>query len=131
MTVTETATAQSIAGVKGEERHDDLTVAERRALRRRSIRLLVSLQAPMRRRLVLTVVVVLVATGVQVLGPAVVAWGIDTGIPALRRGEVAPVVVAVVLYLVAGVLAGTTIAAYTIQTARISQAWPFPGTTEA
>jgi ATP-binding cassette subfamily B protein len=33
-----------------------------------------------------------------------------------------PLVWAVVIYLVAGVLAGTTIAAYTIQTARISQA---------
>jgi hypothetical protein len=38
--MTTTGTAQTVAGVKGEERHDDLTPAERRALRRRSLRLL-------------------------------------------------------------------------------------------
>jgi ATP-binding cassette, subfamily B, bacterial len=123
--MTATETAPSVRGVKGEERHDDLTVAERRVLRRRSLRLLLSLLAPMRWRLLLTIVVVLVATAVQVLGPAVIAWGIDTGIPALRRGEAAPIVVAVVLYLVAAVLGGTLSAAYTVQTARLAQEFLF------
>lgn len=116
-----TAAPESVAGVRGEERHDDLTPPERRALRRRSLRLLASLLAPLKRRLVLTVLVVVVSTAVQVIGPAVIAWGIDTGLPALIRGQAIPLVGAVVLYLVAGVLAGTLSALYTVQTARLAQ----------
>src|SRR4051794_10450950 len=112
----------TVLGVAGEERGSDLSAAERRALRRRSGRLLRSLVQPMKGRLVFTIALVVLSTALQALGPAVIAWGIDTGLPALQKGMVLPLVGAVAIYLVAGVLAGTLIAAYTIQTARISQA---------
>ena len=112
----------TVLGVAGEDRSNDLSGAERRALRRRSLRLLGSLLRPMRARLALTMVLVLVSTGMQAVGPAVIAWGIDTGLPELVKGQALPLAAAVAVYLVAGVLGGVMIAAYTIQTARISQA---------
>src|SRR5947209_17355666 len=112
----------TVLGVQGEERGADLTSAERRMRRRRSVRLLGSLLHPLRPRLVLAIALVVVSTALQAIGPAVIAWGIDTGLPALTKGMALPLVGAVAVYLVAGVLAGTLIAAYTIQTAQISQA---------
>ncbi|HEY8318755.1 MAG TPA: ABC transporter ATP-binding protein [Amnibacterium sp.] len=112
----------AVIGVQGEERGADLTVAERKQLRRRSVRLLGSLMRPLRGRLVWTMGLVIVSTALQALGPAVIAWGIDTGLPALEKGMALPLLGSVALYLVAGVLAGTLIAAYTIQTAQVAQA---------
>ncbi|MDQ1513715.1 MAG: ATP-binding cassette, subfamily bacterial, partial [Microbacteriaceae bacterium] len=112
----------TVLGVAGEERSNDLSRAERRVLRRRSMRLLISLLHPLRARLALTMVLVLVSTAMQAVGPAVIAWGIDSGLPALIRGSALPLVGAVAVYLVAGVLGGVLVAAYTVQTARISQA---------
>ena len=111
----------SITGVAGEERRD-FDKGERRVLRRRSLRLLGSLLAPLRTKLVLTGVVVVFSTALQVIGPAIIAYGIDSGLPALLRGQAMPLALAVVVYLIAGVLSGVLIAAYTVQTARISQA---------
>ena len=111
----------SITGVAGEERRD-FDKGERRILRRRSLRLLGALLAPLRRRLILTALVVVVSTALQVIGPAIIAFGIDSGLPALLKGQALLLVVSVVVYLIAGVLSGILIAAYTVQTARISQA---------
>jgi ATP-binding cassette subfamily B protein len=111
----------SITGVAGEERRD-FDKEERRVLRRRSLALLRSLLAPLKRRLILTALVVVVSTGLQVIGPAVIAYGIDTGLPALLKGQALPLALSVIVYLIAGVGAGVLIAAYTVQTARISQA---------
>ena len=111
----------TVTGVTGEERRD-FDRAEQRALRGRSLKLLGSLLAPLKKRLLLTALVVVVSTGLQVVGPAVIALGIDTGLPALLKGQPLPLVVSVVVYLIAGVLSGFLIASYTVQTARISQA---------
>ena len=112
----------AVIGVQGEERGADLTAAERKQLRRRSVRLLGSLLQPLRGRLLWTMGLVIVSTALQALGPAVIAWGIDTGLPALEKGMALPLIGSVAVYLVAGVLAGTLIAAYTIQTAQVAQA---------
>jgi ATP-binding cassette subfamily B protein len=111
----------SITGVSGEERRD-FDKGERRVLRRRSLTLLGSLLAPLRRKLVLTALVVVLSTALQVIGPAVIAYGIDAGLPALLKHQALPLAVSVVVYLIAGVASGILIAAYTVQTARISQA---------
>jgi ATP-binding cassette subfamily B protein len=111
----------AVVGVEGEER-GDFDRDERRGLRRRSLRLLGSLLAPLKVRLILTGLVVVVSTALQVIGPAIIAYGIDSGLPSLLKGQAFPLVVSVVIYLVAGVLSGVLIAAYTVQTARISQA---------
>jgi ATP-binding cassette subfamily B protein len=111
----------TITGVAGEERRD-FDKGERRVLRRRSLKLLGSLLSPLRTKLILTALVVVVSTALQVIGPAVIAYGIDSGLPALLKGQGAPLFVSVAVYLVAGVASGVLIAAYTVQTARISQA---------
>ncbi len=111
----------TVTGVRGEERRD-YDREERRVLRRRSLRLLGSLLAPLKLRLVGTAVLVVIATGLQVVGPAVIAFGIDTGLPALREGLALPLGLSVVVYLIAGVGAGVLVASYTVQSARISQA---------
>ena len=111
----------TLIGTQGEERRD-FSRSEQKELRQRSLRLLGSLLAPLRRRLVITGLVVVVSTAMQVIGPAIIAYGIDSGLPSLLKGQALPLAVSVVVYLIAGVLAGVLIAAYTVQTARISQA---------
>ena len=111
----------SVTGVRGEER-DDYNKAESRAIRRRSTRLLGSLLAPLRFRVVLTMVVVVVSTAAQVAGPALIAFGIDRGLPALLDQDWVPLSVVVVVYLFTAVLGALLIAWYTVLTARISQA---------
>jgi len=109
-------------GVRGEER-DDFTKAESKRLRRRSLRLLGSLIRPLRWRLALMAVVVIVSTASQVAGPALIAFGIDSALPALMdRQDWAPAILVVVVYLVTGVLGAVLMAQYTVLSARISQA---------
>lgn len=112
----------SVHGVAGEER-DDYTKEESRAIRRRSLRLLGSLLHPLRWRVVLTMAVVVVSTAAQVAGPALIAYGIDHGLPALlERNDWMPVGLVVAAYLLAGAAGAVLIAQYTILSARISQA---------
>ncbi len=111
----------SMVGVDGEER-DDLTRRESRAVRKRSMRLLGSLLHPVRGTAALSAVVVIFATGLQVAGPALIAFGIDRGLPALMEQNWFPLGLAVGAYLVAGVGGAVLAAWYTVLTARISQA---------
>ena len=111
----------TLFGVQGEERLD-WGRDERRQLRRRSLRLLGSLLVPLKARIAISLVLVLISTGSQVIGPAIIAQGIDRGLPLLTRGQPLPLVGYVAVYLVAGVLSGVLVASYTVQTARISQA---------
>ncbi|MCS5714791.1 ABC transporter ATP-binding protein/permease [Herbiconiux sp. CPCC 205716] len=112
---------QSVEGVEGEER-DDLSKAESRQIRARSVRLLGSLVHPMRGKLALAVVVVVISTISQVAGPSIIAYGIDTGLPALLAQDWMPVALAGLAYLLAGVTGALLIAWFTILSARISQA---------
>jgi ATP-binding cassette subfamily B protein len=110
-----------VLGVEGEER-DDLNKAESRQVRRRSLRLLGSLLRPLRMRLVLTAVVVVVSTAAQVAGPAIIAFGIDNGLPALLKQDWFPLAAAGIAYLFTGIIGAALIAWYTVLSARISQA---------
>jgi len=111
----------SVTGVEGEERND-FTRAESKQIRERSLRLLGSLVRPLRLKLVLTMVVVVVSTAAQVAGPALIAHGIDTGLPALIDKDWFPIGMTVVAYLFTGVIGAGLIAWYTVLTAQISQA---------
>ncbi|TPW74682.1 ABC transporter ATP-binding protein [Schumannella soli] len=112
----------SISGVAGEER-SDYTKDESRAIRQRSLRLLGSLLKPLRAKLVLTAAVIVVSTGLQVAGPALIAFGIDQGLPALMKAsDWFPLGAAVGGYLIAGIAGAVLIAQYTVLSARISQA---------
>ncbi|MGN6759738.1 MAG: ABC transporter ATP-binding protein, partial [Leifsonia sp.] len=111
----------TVLGVEGEERND-LSKEESRQVRRRSLRLLGSLLHPLRMRLLLTAIVVVVSTAAQVAGPALIAFGIDNGLPALLKQDWFPLAAAGVAYLFTGVIGAALIAWYTVLSARISQA---------
>ncbi|TBN57748.1 ABC transporter ATP-binding protein [Glaciihabitans arcticus] len=112
----------SVTGVEGEERND-FNKAESKQIRERSLRLLGSLLSPVRAQVILTLVVVIVSTAAQVAGPALIAIGIDQGLPALRDElDWMPLGVTVALFLIAGIAGAGLIAWYTVLTAKISQA---------
>lgn len=127
----DTAAAQAAApvtasittlGVRGEER-EDFTKAESKRLRRRSLALLGSLAAPLKARLVLLGIVVVVSTAGTVAGPALIAWGIDNALPdVLERNDWVPAFGVVATYIVVAVLGAVLTAWYTVLAARISQA---------
>jgi ATP-binding cassette subfamily B protein len=110
-----------VEGVEGEERND-FSKAESSQIRQRSLRLLGSLLRPERARVILTMAVVVVSTAAQVAGPALIAFGIDRGLPALLDGDWLPVSLTVGAYLAAGIAGAALIAWYTVLTAKISQA---------
>ncbi|MFC6356953.1 ABC transporter ATP-binding protein [Luethyella okanaganae] len=111
----------SVNGVQGEERHD-FSKSESRQIRRRSLRLLGSLLRSLRWRVVLTMVIVLVSTAAQVAGPALIAFGIDQGLPALLERDWFPLAWAGAAYLGTSVVGAGLIAWYIVLSARISQA---------
>lgn len=112
----------SVTGVEGEERND-FSKLESAQIRQRSLRLLGSLLRPLWARVTITVIVVVISTVAQVVGPALIAYGIDTALPALLKDQDwMPLSFAVGSYLVAGIIGAVLIAQYTVLTARISQA---------
>ncbi|MEA9986477.1 ABC transporter ATP-binding protein [Subtercola sp. RTI3] len=111
----------TVSGVGGEERND-FTAAESRQIRERSTRLLGSLLRPERTRLLIGLVVVVISTAAQVAGPALIAFGIDSGLPALLSNDWMPLGLAGVAYLLTGVVGAVLMAWFTVLTARISQA---------
>jgi ATP-binding cassette subfamily B protein len=113
--------ATTVSGVEGEERQD-FTKEESTQIRQRSLKLLGSLLHPLRTRLWLTMIVVVVSTGAQVAGPALIAFGIDNGLPALLKQDWWPLAATGVAYLATGVAGAVLIAWYTVLSARISQA---------
>lgn len=108
-------------GVEGEER-ENLSKEESRAIRKRSLKLLGALIKPMRGKLVVAVLVVIVSQLAQVIGPALIAKGIDLGVPALQQGDWQPLIVVGSMYFAAAILGGSLAAWYVVITARISQA---------
>jgi ATP-binding cassette subfamily B protein len=111
----------SVTGVSGEER-SDYNKAESKQIRQRSTRLLGSLVSPLKRRIILTMVVVVVSTLAQVAGPALIAFGLNNALPALvDNNDWLPLGFAVVAYLVAGLIGAALIASYTMLSARITQ----------
>ncbi|GGR15868.1 MULTISPECIES: ABC transporter ATP-binding protein [Agromyces] len=111
----------SVTGVQGEER-EHYTRAESRQIRRRSMRLLGSLLHPLRPTLWLTVIAVMLSSAAQVAGPAIIAYGIDTGIPALIGQNWWPAALSGAAYVVTGLVGAFLIAVYIRLSARISQA---------
>ncbi|WP_308797060.1 ABC transporter ATP-binding protein [Agromyces silvae] len=111
----------TVFGVQGEERHE-YTKVESRQIRRRSLRLLGSLLGPQRRILWLTLTIVVVSTAAQVAGPAIIAYGLDQGLPALLEQDWMPVGAAGLAFLLTGVAGAFLMAWYIRLAARISQA---------
>ncbi|PPL19102.1 ABC transporter ATP-binding protein [Microterricola pindariensis] len=111
----------SVTGVQGEER-DEYSKTESAQIRARSRALLGSLLAPLHAKLWVTAAAIVVSSAAQVAGPALIAYGIDQGIPALINQNWFPVAFAGLAYLFTGLIGGVLIATYIRISARISQA---------
>ncbi|ADG74339.1 ABC transporter related protein [Cellulomonas flavigena DSM 20109] len=114
-----TATTAPGRAVGSADEHDD---AGPREVRRRSLGLLASLLRPVARRAGLTALVVVVAQLALVAGPALVAVGIDRGIPALRAGDATPLLLVAGGYGLTALVAGVFTAATVRLAATVSQA---------
>ena len=112
----------TVIGTSGEDR-SDYTREESRAVRRRSLRLLGSLVRPVRWQLVLAAVVLVVSTALRVVGPILIAYGINTALPAaVERADWMPTIGVVAVYLVTGIGGASLIGWYVVVTARLTQA---------
>ncbi len=90
------------------EKVDDISASGGLFLRARSRRLLGSLLRPHRRALAWATFLIVVVTGAEMAGPYLVSIGIDSGIPAIHRGDWAPIGAAVSGILVTA-LAGASL----------------------
>jgi len=90
----------SMHGTTNEERVN-LTRAESKTIRARSNRLLLSLIEPVKKRLVLSFSTAIFSQILRVLGPAIIAFAIDSALPALIRDDSTPLILAVGGYLFA------------------------------
>lgn len=104
-----------------ESRDDTPTRTESRRLRRRSLALLGSLVHPVAGAARWTAALVVGSQVAAVAGPALVAYGIDRALPALRGGDPVPLMLASGAYLVAALLGGVLTAATVRASARVSQ----------
>ncbi|WP_369233153.1 ABC transporter ATP-binding protein [Streptomyces sp. R21] len=83
--------------------------------------LLRSLLAPLRSRVVLTTVLLLVQQAAVQTGPLLVAYAIDRGVPAFRRGDHGPLIAVGVAYALSAVLSGALQYAFIRASARVNQ----------
>ena len=90
----------SMKGVEGEEKID-LNKEEAKAVRRRSMRLLGSLIRPVRGRLAVSFTTVVLSQAFRVLGPAIIAYGIDQALPKAVAGDYLGLWYTVAAYLLA------------------------------
>ncbi|MBS1699246.1 MAG: ABC transporter ATP-binding protein [Actinobacteria bacterium] len=112
----------SVVGTQDEDR-SVLTAQESRAVRNRSMRLFGSLMAPLKVQITLTALVLVISTAAQVAGPALIAYGLNSALPAvLEHGDWMPTLVVGAAFLVIGVLGSALIGWYAVLTARITQA---------
>jgi ATP-binding cassette subfamily B protein len=103
------------------EDNTNLSKSDSRAVRRRSLALLRSLIRPARVRFWLTIATVVLSQAARVAGPALIAFGIDHALPALRAGDNLPLVLTGVAYLLAAIATAGLTALYVTSTARLSQ----------
>lgn len=99
-----------------------LSKSESKAVRRRSLALLRSLIRPVQVRFWLTIAMVVLSQAARVAGPALIAFGIDHALPALRAGDNIPLVFTGVAYLLAAMATAGLTALYVTSTAKLSQA---------
>lgn len=97
------------------------TAEENRASRRRSLRLLGSLIKPVKWQFLWIGIMVVIAQLATVAGPAIIAWGIDTGLPALARGDELPALMAAALLTGAAIVGGVLTFGYVRQSVVVGQ----------
>ncbi|MDH6219502.1 ABC transporter ATP-binding protein [Streptomyces pseudovenezuelae] len=83
--------------------------------------LLRSLLAPMKARVAFTSFLLLVQQAAVQAGPLLVAYAIDSAVPAFRRDDHGPLIVVAVAYLLCAVISGALQYAFIIASARVNQ----------
>ncbi len=106
----------------GSEDSADISTDVGIKLQARSRRLLGSLLRPHRAAVVLTTMVVVVSELAFLIGPLIVAYGIDSAVPALVQGDGGPLTFTALAYLGAGILNAVAKGVFIRLSARISQA---------
>ncbi|MEV5977057.1 ABC transporter ATP-binding protein [Streptomyces sp. NPDC052114] len=86
-----------------------------------TLALLRSLLSPLRRRVVLATVLLLVQQAVVQAGPLLVAYAIDRGVPAVRADDYGPLIAVAVGYLLCAAAAGALQYAFIAASARVNQ----------
>jgi len=111
----------TVEGTSGEDR-SDYTRDESRSIRRRSLRLLGSLVSPLRWQFVLAAVVIVVSSALRVAGPALIAYGINTALPAvIDQMNWMPTIGVVAVYLLTALGGAALIGWYVVVAARLTQ----------
>lgn len=104
-----------------EEENHEFTKEENRASRKRSLALLRQLLAPEKAAIALVAVMVILAQAAVVAGPAILAWGIDHGLPALIDGNALPALGAAGLHAACAIIAAALTFVFTRQSSVIGQ----------
>ncbi|MGY5766505.1 ABC transporter ATP-binding protein [Brachybacterium sp. DNPG3] len=99
----------------------ELTPEENREARRRSFRLLGELISPVKGQFVAMSLMVVIAQLAVVAGPAIIAWGIDTALPALIAGDGAPALAAAALHISCAIIGGVLTFGYVRQGTVVGQ----------
>lgn len=110
----------SMQGVFGEDKII-LDKQEARALKLRSRALLISLIHPVRNRLLLSLLVVVISQMLRVAGPALIALGIDWALPAAMKQDTTPLFLVVGGYLFAALATASLISWFLKFAAQVNQ----------
>lgn len=114
-------TATATRDRAGDDEQKDLTPEEAKASRKRSLTLLGELISPVKGQFAVMAVMVVVAQLAVVAGPAIIAWGIDHGIPALAAGNSVPAIQAAALHIACAIVGGVLTYGYVKQSVVVGQ----------
>ncbi|HEY2268565.1 MAG TPA: ABC transporter ATP-binding protein, partial [Streptosporangiaceae bacterium] len=115
-----TVDANSWRGV-ATEKAEEVTAGLAALLRERSRRLLGDLLRPHRRAVINTISLIVVESLAALAGPWLVGIAIDTGLPPLRTGDVAPLLIIAAGFAVAVAVQAVTTRMFVTMTGRIGQ----------
>ncbi len=110
----------SMQGVAGEDKIQ-LSKEESQQVKLRSRKLLLSLIYPVRWRLLLSLLIVILSQALRVAGPALIALSIDRALPAALKADTTPLFLVVGGYLFAAVATAALIGWFLRFAAKLSQ----------
>ena len=116
-----TAPATNQQPDQNDPEHQTYTDAENKASRKRSFALLGELISPVKGQFVLMAIMVVIAQLAVVAGPAIIAWGIDHGLPSLMAGDPVPAYQAAGLAVGAAIIGGVLTYGYVRQSVVVGQ----------
>ena len=103
------------------EDESDLSKEDSKAIRNRSLKLLISLIQPVKKRLYLSFGIGIFSQLLRVIGPAIIAYALDTALPAAVNDDQIPLLTAVGGYLLVAVATASMTAFFIRYGARINQ----------